>query len=85
MKLTQTKIPYEEIILTEDAAEVILELGPKKFILRHRGDGVLVFINYPSKMGDDEFPVRRMYVEPISDGLLIMQWIPEFDEEGRLR
>ena len=83
MKITQTKIPYEEIVLSEDAYEIILEIGTKKFILRQRSDGVLVLVNYPSRMGDSNHPVRRLYLEPISDGVLIMQWIPKEDEKEK--
>jgi len=81
MKITQIKMPYEEVVLTEDAFEVILETGTKKFILRNRSDDVLVLVDYPGKMMDDEYPVRRMYIEPLSDGILIMQWIPAEEEK----
>lgn len=76
MKITEHRISKKDVLLSENANEILIELGPKKYILRHRGDGVLVLITPESIIGDKEHPVRRIYFEPLRNGILIMQWIP---------
>lgn len=67
----------------ENTSEVLIETANKKYILRERVDNILVLVVPKSEIGNVDRPVRRLYFEPIRDGLLIMQWVPAEDGDGK--
>ena len=74
MKITRTVIGDEDIVLGENIAEIIIEMGETKFFLRSRirdNKGYLTIIN--TNYLDE--PVRRFYLEPLSNGVCIQQYV----------
>lgn len=88
MKITQINFQKDDEILSEDAKEIVIEIGNRMFILRQRVDDVLLlltpeggFVQKPPEgyLEDSGFPVRRTYFEPMSSGLMVSQRV--FDED----
>jgi len=76
MKIIRINIGKDNEVLTEGAAEVHIELDDnRRFILRHSGETLIVLANE----NYSQTPVRRMYSEPISQGIILYQWLPEDD------
>ena len=87
MIIKQVNFLANDEIISEDAKEITIQIDNRLFILRHRGDGVLILLTpdggYVQRADgmliDSKEPVRRTYTEPFAKGgLLIYQHV--FDE-----
>lgn len=90
MKITKMTMGQEDVVLSEDARDILLELGNSQYILRQRSDNTLVLItpdggfvqNMQNLLVDSGLPVRRTYFEPFSKGgMLIYQQVFDKDED----
>jgi hypothetical protein len=85
MKITQTQIGFDrdgehlpDVLLAEDAHEIIIEHMGLKIILRTlSGFERVVIVSPEEPIGGT---VRRLYFEPIGGGLLLQQWVSSRSE-----
>lgn len=88
MKITQRILGEDDRVLTEDAREIVIDVGNSKFILIHADRSLTLLTPKGGIVQDSDgflvpsgHPVRRTYFEPFAQGgMIIFQKVFDDDE-----